>query len=246
MQKLKTERGITLIALIITIIVMLILVGVTVSISLNGGLFTTAKEATNKTQVEIDKEQLLELALGAIGTDGKVDEDKLDEAITADERFTGEDGTYTSVKSGKTYIVNDWGGVETAPELSGKWKFNEDIEAIPGSPVGWTISQDISFVAEGWIDSDGDYEEDTIGWSRMYTSITYEAWEMQEPPGDDYNSFLHFEDMMASYEDTIPWELEYDENGVRELTRVIDFGSTPQPVSQEFYEWFTINADPVQ
>ena len=44
----KQERGITLIALVITIIVMLILVGVTVTTVMNSGLFEHAGEATNK------------------------------------------------------------------------------------------------------------------------------------------------------------------------------------------------------
>ena len=52
----KEEKGITLIALIITIIVMLILVGVTVTVALNGGLFTTAKEAAKGTETERNKE----------------------------------------------------------------------------------------------------------------------------------------------------------------------------------------------
>ena len=53
---MKKQNGITLIALIITIIVMLILVGVTVSVALNGGLFTTAKEAAKGTETERNKE----------------------------------------------------------------------------------------------------------------------------------------------------------------------------------------------
>ncbi len=52
----KRNEGITLIALIITIIVMLILVGVTVSVALNGGLFSTAKYAANRTIEEKEKE----------------------------------------------------------------------------------------------------------------------------------------------------------------------------------------------
>ena len=52
----KQNKGITLIALIITIIVMLILVGVTVSVALNGGLFTTTKHAADRTQEEKEKE----------------------------------------------------------------------------------------------------------------------------------------------------------------------------------------------
>lgn len=50
------ENGITLIALIITIIVMLILVGVTVNVALNGGLFDTTKKAAIETRAaEVDE-----------------------------------------------------------------------------------------------------------------------------------------------------------------------------------------------
>ncbi len=62
-EKIK-NRGITLIALIITIIVMLILVAVTVSVALNGGLFNYAKKAVGETQNAINAEQ--ELANGKI------------------------------------------------------------------------------------------------------------------------------------------------------------------------------------
>ena len=52
---MKGQKGITLVALIITIIVMLILVGVSISVALNGGLFDkarTAKDETNQKQLE--------------------------------------------------------------------------------------------------------------------------------------------------------------------------------------------------
>ncbi len=45
-MKKKNDKGITLIALIITIIVMLLLVGVTLNVALQGGLFGNAKEAS--------------------------------------------------------------------------------------------------------------------------------------------------------------------------------------------------------
>ncbi|HJJ03683.1 MAG TPA: BspA family leucine-rich repeat surface protein [Clostridiaceae bacterium] len=47
---MKNNKGITLIALVITIIVMLILVGVTVSAAINGKLFDTAKKAAKDTE----------------------------------------------------------------------------------------------------------------------------------------------------------------------------------------------------
>ena len=59
-EKLKKQKGITLIALVITTIVMLILVGVTVTVSLNGGLFSTAKHAATETKYEIQEEQKLD------------------------------------------------------------------------------------------------------------------------------------------------------------------------------------------
>ena len=47
----KKERGITLIALIVTIIVLLILAGVTISLAVNNnGIFTKAKTAGNTYQ----------------------------------------------------------------------------------------------------------------------------------------------------------------------------------------------------
>ena len=47
---MRRERGITLIALVITVIVMLILVGVTVTSAINGGLFKKSKEAARETE----------------------------------------------------------------------------------------------------------------------------------------------------------------------------------------------------
>ena len=47
---MKGQKGITLVALIITIIVMLILVGVSISVALNGGLFTKAGTASRQTK----------------------------------------------------------------------------------------------------------------------------------------------------------------------------------------------------
>lgn len=46
----KENRGITLIALVITIIILLILAGITISALTNQGLFKNAKEAQNTTE----------------------------------------------------------------------------------------------------------------------------------------------------------------------------------------------------
>ena len=46
----KENKGITLVALVITIIILLILAGITISSLTNTGLFAKAKEARDKTQ----------------------------------------------------------------------------------------------------------------------------------------------------------------------------------------------------
>ena len=66
----KSNKGITLIALIITIIVMLILVGVTINVALNGGLFEKAKTAGEQTQREADREYLISLITGTLNNTG--------------------------------------------------------------------------------------------------------------------------------------------------------------------------------
>ena len=71
------HKGITLIALIITIIVMMILVAVSVTVALDGGLFGTAKKAGSQTQLKADEEMLLSAVVGAIGTNGEVEREKL-------------------------------------------------------------------------------------------------------------------------------------------------------------------------
>ena len=69
MKKNRTQKGITLIALVITIIVMLLLVGVTINMALNGGLFGYAKKATRDTEKQKQAEQ--DLASGEVTVNGK-------------------------------------------------------------------------------------------------------------------------------------------------------------------------------
>ena len=88
---LKAQRGITLIALIITIIVMLILVAVTITIAVNGGLFEYAGRTGRETNEAIESEQ--ELA-------------SLQDGLSSDDliaKYTGgwyekADGTFTNGK----------------------------------------------------------------------------------------------------------------------------------------------------
>ena len=113
MKKLKTQKGITLIALVITIIVMLILVAVTISMAINGGLFEKAGKATEDTRNAMDAEQ--QLADGRIQIAGKVYE-SIDDYLAGkeavldyDKTKTNDDGTLKSnakyESDGKTAII---------------------------------------------------------------------------------------------------------------------------------------------
>lgn len=106
----KKQNGITLIALIITIIVMLILTGVTLSITLgDNGLVNKAKEATEATEIAMDRELLLSAVVGAIGLDGEVDFSYLNSHLP--EGFSGSNGTYTS-ENRNTFTVSEKGEIE--------------------------------------------------------------------------------------------------------------------------------------
>lgn len=57
-KKENTNNGITLIALVITIIIMLILASVTIKVAVDGGLFSYAKKANEETVIANEKEQV--------------------------------------------------------------------------------------------------------------------------------------------------------------------------------------------
>ena len=112
---MKKEKGITLIALIITIIVMLILVAVTINVALNGGLFEKAKTASDGTQKEADREALISAVIGTLNDDGTVNLINLQSHLP--EGFVYSNGIYTSRDSGKQYTVDlDTGRVQEYTE----------------------------------------------------------------------------------------------------------------------------------
>ena len=78
MNKLKQNNGITLIALVITIIVMLILAAVSITMAVNGGLFNYAKQASEETKTARDEE----LTLGSGIVSGKTIDEWVSDGTT--------------------------------------------------------------------------------------------------------------------------------------------------------------------
>ena len=150
----KAQKGITLIALVITIIVMLILVGVTISVSLNGGLFTTAKQAEDETQIAQEKEQLLMAVMGALGEDGKVNQEKLDSNLP--EGFTGSNLQYTS-KTGNVFKVSGNGSITLETDS------NEDTGVtISPKKETYTVGEEVTIGNEHFFVIADDTEKVTL------------------------------------------------------------------------------------
>ena len=115
----KSSKGITLIALVITIIVLLILAGVSIAtLTGDNGILTRAQDAKNKTEEAEDIEKIrLAVSEAQIGENGyqKLDQNNLQEAI--DNQFEGRDvvvsdngdGTFTisCLDTLKDYIISD-------------------------------------------------------------------------------------------------------------------------------------------
>ena len=134
----KKKGGITLIALVVTIIVLLILAGISVSmLTGQNGILNKAAEAKEKTE-EAQKEEQIKLAvMSSIGTDGLIN---LNQLKTEIERQGGSIAGTTfpvAVTTGNTsYQVDQYGNVTKETK-------NENIEE------NWTVA-DISNNNDDW------------------------------------------------------------------------------------------------
>ena len=161
---MRKEKGITLIALIITIIVMIILVAVTVNVALNGGLFEKAEKGSTGTQKEADKEELTSLVIAAYNEqNGKVKFDTLDSSI-AEAGWSGQNGEYTSPKK-NTFYVDEKGNIST----------NKKTTMIE---LGKTVP---TFTFKSTVDTSKDYS------AFRYHYITSSGYESEESQADFYN-----------------------------------------------------------
>ena len=114
---LKERKGITLIALVITIIVLLILAGVSIAmLTGQNGILTQAQNAktTNENKSAEEKVKLAIMAAKSQSTDGSLELDKLTTEVTTN--YGGQvDGTafpVTVTIDGKSFMVDSEGNVE--------------------------------------------------------------------------------------------------------------------------------------
>ena len=118
MLKRKTNNGITLIALVITIIVLLILAGVAIStLTGDNGILTKAAQAKKDTERESAKERIQIEVMGSYGEDGTLDIDTLKSNLNKnipEAVVEGDTFPITVTLDGQTFTIDASGKVELA------------------------------------------------------------------------------------------------------------------------------------
>ena len=193
------ERGITLIALVITIIILLILAGITIGlVTGDNGLLTQATRAKEETEKAQEKEQIV-LAYNATETKKQRTEitaDDLNDEFKADSvnAKAGDDAEGIKVtfeESGREYIINENGniteggsGIVTPPPATGATDGSWSDEKGVNTPVikenmelvKWDDTQDI-FVPD---DTKSSYDYENNEWANAVVTIdgveSYFVW----------------------------------------------------------------------
>ena len=101
----KNNRGITLIALVITIIVLLILAEVTIAtLTGDNGILTKATEAKQKTMEATAKEKVQTEVMASYGTDGKIKEKITLQTAKQNEMLNNAENSYINLTDGLVVI----------------------------------------------------------------------------------------------------------------------------------------------
>ena len=142
-KKMNTSKGITLIALVITIIVLLILAGVTIATLVGeNGILSKATEAGNKTEEKNAEEEVKIAVMGSIGTNGELENEVLKDNLNKIENISGvpeeiTDSSYpltVTVEGKYSYTINKNGSIGQEEVVT-----REGIEV--GDYVNYTYDQ---------------------------------------------------------------------------------------------------------
>lgn len=128
---------------------MLILVGVTVTVAINGGLFEKAKEAAKGTEIGREKEELTSAITTAYNVEtGKVDKTKLKDALGTGWNIEGDTAPYTvtSPKGNKFTVAAD-GTIEYTGKGGGQTPGGDD-NPPSGDDVPSTYTETIANLPE--------------------------------------------------------------------------------------------------
>ena len=171
----KVEKGITLIALVITIIVLLILAGVTIATLMgDNGILTKATESKDKTEEGEEEEKVKLSAMGALAKDngGEIKEQYLDEELANNFGEKGTDYnlegsgpfTVTIIESGRSYIINADGTVGETIKREGI-EVGDYVNYVPdANETGYTTDKLSSEITGSSINKSAITQDDNLKW----------------------------------------------------------------------------------
>ena len=181
-QKLKEGKGITLIALVITIIVLLILAGVTIAtLTGDNGILTQAGNAKDKTTEAESIERVQVEVTGSYGIDGTIDKEQLNKnlkningliyngnALSDRNKIANLPATVTL--NGYNIGIDANGGVEKIPEIIAK--IRENPQAYYGKKVtNYKASDsDTNTYRIFYVDKDNDFKD---GYNTIYLKADF-------------------------------------------------------------------------
>ena len=180
--KFKNAKGITLIALVITIIVLLILAGVTIAtLTGDNGILNQAGKAKDKTTEAESIERVQVEVAGSYGLDGTIDKDQLNKNLgniaglkIGESNFGGENIVkelpVTVTLNGYDIKINSNGGVEKIPEIIAKIRANP--QAYYGKKVtNYKASDsDTNTYRIFYVDKDNDFKD---GYNTIYLKADF-------------------------------------------------------------------------
>ena len=165
-MKKNQEKGITLIALVITIIVLLILAGVTIAtLAGENGILTRASDASEKTKQANAEEQVQIAVVGSIGTDGNLENGSLKDNLNQIENISGvpeeiTDSSYplvVTVDGEYSYVINKDGTIGEVVTREGiqvgdyvNYTYDENTEGynLKAEESGYTSPQTVNQKSE--------------------------------------------------------------------------------------------------
>ena len=180
--KFKNAKGITLIALVITIIVLLILAGVTIAtLTGDNGILNQAGKAKDKTTEAESIERVQVEVAGSYGLDGTIDKDQLNKNLgniaglkIGESNFGGENIVKelpaTVTLNGYDIGIDANGGVEKIPEIIAKIRANP--QAYYGKKVtNYKASDsDTNTYRIFYVDKDNDFKD---GYNTIYLKADF-------------------------------------------------------------------------
>ena len=175
MKKIEMkEKGITLIALVITIIVLLILAGVTIAtLTGDNGILTKATEAKDKTEEGEEEEKVKLSVAGALAKDngGEIKEGYLDEELASQFGEKGTDYnlegsglfTVTIIKSGRIYLINEDGTMEETVKREGI-EVGDYVNYVPDTNTEGYTTDKLSSAITGSSNNTSAIKQDSLKW----------------------------------------------------------------------------------